>query len=342
MKLEIISKNLLYSFNSEAELIKAIIQISENFTTNRAKLETYLKEEKFVSAYSVFYLSTNLKKLTACMDKIKLSLDLFSDYEFFDIGAGPGTFSLALLAENSDLKISSFETADLMNTQALKFVRAIYPNANYTQYDRLNNVPSKEAKRFGIFGHSANEMSEDTILNIITKLDLDEVLFIEPGTKEFFRKSLCLRDKLLKKFNMNYPCLSANSCAMSDDPTNWCHQYLSIKQDHDVERLTQLARKDRRSLPITLHHYSKNEIKSKSEESRIVRKYSETKFSFEYQVCQTHDDENKLNDLQLLKRPYSKKELKVLQLMLSGDSFEYSLEKSLENGKERGKIIGFS
>jgi hypothetical protein len=59
MKLAEIIPHLLYAFPHESDLVTAIQEISRKFTTDRAKIGDYLKDERLVSAYTAFYLATN-------------------------------------------------------------------------------------------------------------------------------------------------------------------------------------------------------------------------------------------------------------------------------------------
>ncbi len=338
MDLKTILPYLNYNFSSESELVKSIELVSKNFTQNRENIGDYLKDTKLVAAYTCFYLLTNMPKLSAVFEKLELSIEDYRDYEFIDIGAGPGTFSLALLQMNSELNILGFEKSDVMIKQGEELVKGLFPKSDHQYFSKLNSIAKKQKKRFGIFGHSANEMEISFVLNLINELELDEVLFIEPGTKEFFRKSLIIRESLIKKFNILYPCKSKNSCPFLRED-DWCHQYLKIRHEGDVERLTQLVQRDRRNLPITIHHYSKDQFQnSKSGDARIVRVYSPTKFSLEWQICHEEAEKNIICDLQVLTRGYKKPEIKRLQTILAGDEVSFSLVKELGDNKLRGKL----
>jgi len=335
MSLDKISDHLLYQFKSESELVKLISEISTNFTKDREKISKYIGEEKYVSAYTMFYLSTNLKKLEATLKKLDLDHHLLREMEVIDIGSGPGTFTLSFLKLNPNSKISILEKSNLMIKQGKKLVDGFFPNADVSYYSELEKIPKKNKKRFGLFGHSANEMDEEFIFKIVNKLELDFILFIEPGTKEFFSKARSLRTSLLHRYDIKYPCPSQKDCPMSDD--DWCHQYLTIKQEKDVERLCQLVKKDRRNLPITIHFYELKNSKLLENASKVIRKYDMTKFSLEWQVCELKEGQNKLINLQVLKKTIPKDKLKRVDMIEAGDNIEYTLEKSFDD-KIRGKL----
>jgi hypothetical protein len=330
---------LNYEFASESELVKTISLIGHNFTQSREDIGDYIKDDKMVAAYTCFYLLTNIPKLRESFKKVEISLEDYcnDDWEFIDIGAGPGTFSLALLAENKDITIKAVEQSEKMISQGIKLVDGIFPNANFEYYKSVGLVPKKEKKRFGIFGHSANEMEPSLVNQMVKVLDLDEILFIEPGTKDFFNKSLLIRKSLLHRYTLNYPCMHSGNCPMPEG--DWCHQYLKVQHEQDVERITQLVQRDRRSLPIILNYYKKGKVEVEKPDSRIIRVYKPTKFSQEWQVCHKSDNENSIHDIQVMNRGYSKKELKELAQILAGEKISFSVVKKLDGSKVRGKLL---
>ncbi len=294
MNLSLCLPHLLHTFSSESDLVKAIDEISEKFTTNRDKIGDYLKDPRLVSAYTAFYLTTNIPKLEAIMNwlpedfkKEILACDLI------DLGAGPGTFSLAWMELNPAGKVVQIETSELMKKQALKLWQGLYPGKELVQ-----NPTSYSGKKFVLFGHSANEMGVEKVLSYLEKIQPDHILFIEPGTKDFFSKMLSIRSELIaRKFEVIYPCPTNLACPMAGSE-DWCHQFLHLTQAGDVERLTQMAKKDRRNLPIIVHAYSRS-LKQEQVHERIVRVFPETKFSLEWEVC----SDNILKHYQVMKRP---------------------------------------
>lgn len=337
MELKVIKPHLLTQFKSDRELIQAIDKLSANFTHSRVNINEYLNDEKLVSAYTAFFLLTNFQKLEEVFKLANIDLDNFKDYEFFDIGSGPGTFSLALLALNATMDITLIEKSILMREQAKKLISNIYPLADIKYYNSDFKYPIKKKKRFGLFGHSSNEMGIETTLKYIETLDLDFILFIEPGTKDYFHEALRIRSKLLESYDILYPCLTKLSCPLNPDK-DWCHQYLKVSHSVDVERISQMAKKDRRNFPILVHVFSKESLTKELSEGhgRIIRVFKPTKFSLEWQVCM---EENKLIDLQIMTRAFSKKEIKELQSIKSGELIKFKIVKSLEENKFRGELI---
>ena len=116
---------------------------------------------------------------------------------------------------------------------------------------------------------------------------------------------------------------------------DWCHQYLNVRHDPEVERLTQLAGRDRRNLPMTVMMFEKTKTVHHSAQSgRIVRVLKATKFSYEWQVC---NHENKLMHVEVPFKQFTKQELKEIDKYLSGHEISFDLIKEL-NEKWRVRL----
>lgn len=326
MKLAEILPHLLYQFPHESDLLKAIEELSRKFTTEREKIGDYLRDERLVSAYTAFYLLTNVPKLRAIMDWMPESWkNELSDCALIDLGAGPGTFSLAWKELFGGADFIQIESSEVMRKQARRLWDGLHPEISMKQEGR------PEGKSVLLFGHSANEMGEQAALNYIEKFSPEHILFVEPGTKDFFPKMLGIRSALITKgWHVLYPCPKESECPMRGTE-NWCHQFVRVKHDPEVERLSQMMKLDRKLLPLTVQAFSRNEY-SKTRE-RLVRVYPETKFSFEWQVCH----ENVLEDYQVMKRGMDKATQKRLDGFLSGQSLETELEKDV-SGKKRVRL----
>jgi len=336
MRYSDVKQHLLHKFKSDSDLVKAIETISHNFTKDRGLIKNYLDDERLVSAYTCFYLMTNMPKLDAVMSYLNMDYSSFENFEIIDIGSGPGTFIFSFLEKLPENKLIAVETSDVMQAQAKKLKKAFYPKANVDFYSKVHSVPKKEKSRLGVFTHSANEMESREVQSYIEKLELDAVLFIEPGTKEFFKKSLDIRKMLIsKEYNILYPCSSNSICPMGEE--DWCHQFLKISHEDDVKRLCQLVKKDRSLLPVTIQYYSKRE-RVLDKIKRVTRTFKPTKFSLEFQVCAVNDEgDNKLLHLQQLTRNLKKAQVKKIGQIYAGQEINFKETKLME-GKVRGEI----
>ncbi len=331
MKLSELLPHLIYDFKSEADLIRAIDEISLKFTKEREKIGDYLKDPRLVAAYTAFYLLTNIPKLEEVLKWMPNEwVDELKECDFVDLGAGPGTFSLAWKNLGGKGTYYQVEKSAMMREQGLKLWKGfhsteLFQSGNYT----WNN----ERPKVVLFGHSANEMGSRVAIDYLEKIRPEHVLFIEPGTKSFFSEMLTIREYLLgQKYEVLFPCPNEGKCPLSGKD-DWCHQFIYVEQDSEIERISQMARKDRRLLPLTVHAYSRS-YKGQNPQERLVRVFPETKFSFEWEVCH----QNQIERYQIMKRDLSKSEAKEIGAVLAGAALETELLKSLESYK-RVKIL---
>ncbi|MBY0515829.1 MAG: small ribosomal subunit Rsm22 family protein [Bacteriovoracaceae bacterium] len=331
MKLSDLYPHLLYQFASEADLVKAIGEISTAFTTERHKIDQYLKDPRLVSAYTAFYLTTNIPKLEAVMNFLSIEKrEELKNVQLIDVGAGPGTFSLAwkeLIGGESVM----LESSALMREQAKKLMSGLYG------IEAQFKVTDAAKPKLLLFGHSLNEMGVEAGLKYIKENNPQYVWLIEPGTKEVFQMALEFREEMLKlNWEIQYPCLGNSKCPMNGSE-DWCHQFISVRHNEEVERLTQLAHRDRRNLPLTVFMFERKKVNHKNSEARIVRVMPKTKFSHEWVVC-LNDENLKLEKFQLPFKLNSKSEKKSIEALLAGCLIEFETDKSLE-GYRRIRLI---
>jgi ribosomal protein RSM22 (predicted rRNA methylase) len=323
---------LIHQFKSERDLIHAVEELSQNFTTKRESISEYLSDPRLTSAYTAFYLTTNIPKLEAVFKWLPVKwLEELKKCLLVDVGSGPGTFSLAWKKWVGEdfVGVQQIETSTLMRHQAQRLWEGLYPHNKLRQLSSPQEAPGS----FLLFGHSANEMGHKEALRYIEKVNPDHILFIEPGTKSFFPEMLKIRQGLFERdFHVLFPCPSENSCPMSDSPADWCHQFIHVRQNPDVERLSQMMKMDRKLLPLTVHAYSRT-FNHKDKE-RIIRVFPSTKFSFEWDVCLGEN----LDHYQIMKKSFDKKIQKELDEVLAGDSIESELDKKMEQAS-RVKLI---
>lgn len=326
MQLSSLLPHLLYQFKDERDLLRAIEELSVKFTKERHKISDYLNDPRLTSAYAAFYLTTNIPKLRAVFEWMPQDwLTKIQKSAFIDVGAGPGTFSLAFRDwVGRGISVQQVETSSLMREQALRLWQGLYPQEPLMQ--KLSVASELSGEKLLFFGHSANEMGVDQTLKYVGEFNPEHLLFVEPGTKEFFPKMLMIRQKLLDLgYQILFPCPNASACPLSGSSEDWCHQFIQVRQEAEVERLSQMARKDRRHLPLIVHAFSKT-FSRENPTQRVVRVFAETKFSYEWEVCEL----NVLKHFQIMKRGLSKEQQQSLSEVLAGASLESEVEKSME------------
>lgn len=325
MQLSLIKPFLVYEFKSEHELIKAIEEISYKFTREREHIEDYLNDPRLVAAYAAFYLTTNVGKLSPILNWLPQDfVGHLQSSHIIDMGAGPGTYSIAVRGLlKKPISLTQIETSSIMREQAKKIWEGLYPGENLSQSSKPTGQNFDET--FMLFGHSANEMGYEKVIDYVSQLNPQHLLFIEPGTKTVFDLMLRVRKSLIENnYNLIFPCPQSDECPLQGT-NDWCHQYIELKQDEEVERISQIARKDRRRLPLTVMAFSKA-TKLEVTPVRIIRTMPPTKFSFEWEACIN----NQHISLQVMKRSLTKPQIDKLENVLSGDQVEITLEKELE------------
>lgn len=317
----------------EGELVNLIQEESRAFTIDRKNIHQYVENEKKVSAYALFYLPTNMPKLYFLLDEVvKLHgekiLSNFSKRIFVDVGAGPGTFSLALLfyLKEKGLSYPAIHLIDqsaLMLKQAEKILKHFFPEVKVTIGNTEKFVTSENSSYVLFFGHSLNEFSEDITKrywNLIAEnKNISDVFWIEPGTPSFFQKQLALRKKMVEeKFSILYPCAQNTNCPLEGktdgENPEWCHQILRLTHAPEIERVSQLMALDRKILPMCGMYFSRAEKETKNEWVFPLKFLNETKFSFDYLFCGTFVGESLSHKKgEILKKFLSKKAIKTLK-----------------------------
>jgi ribosomal protein RSM22 (predicted rRNA methylase) len=261
----------------ESELVKLISEMSMKFTVKRDKIEDYVMDQNAVSAYTAFYLPTNIPKLHFLLSKLPNEiLDDLIKRPFIDVGCGPGTFSLAmsLLFEKTPPEVIAIDSSKLMLDQAEKMLKGFFPSMNLVTTQKFHQ---KKNDCTLFFGHSINEMGVNRALDLVATIDPEYVLWIEPATSEFFLELKKMRESLTSHFDILYPCPTTSTC-----PSSWCHQVLRTTHDQSLERISQLVSLDRKILPIATMVMKRKSAVGILNKAVTTRYLNETKFSFEY------------------------------------------------------------
>ncbi len=315
--------HLVHQFSSEADLVRAVGELSEAFTKDRARIGDYLADRRLVAAYAAFYLTTNVPKLEGVFSWLTPDFrqEILTSWQLIDVGAGPGTFSLAWKLLGGRLAPLMWEGSPLMREQAERLL------AGLTQTPARFGAVEGEAPRLLLFGHSANEMGVEEAWRFVERADPQLVMFIEPGTPEVFGLMLELRERFVRGgWHILYPCLHTAACPLAAD--DWCHQYLDVRHAPDVERLTQLAHKDRRRMPVVVHMYDRTAPRARPENlARIMRVHPPTKFSHEWEVCRTENGEMVHERFQLMFKHVPKEHARAVAALRAGDLFSWETER---------------
>ena len=312
----------------EHELIRFLKRLNEIFTLERQSLEAYPESHELVSAYTMFYMSTNIPKLSFILDKLPNDLkEKMKASTFIDIGTGPGTYLWAWYDyfEGEVGKLYGIDRSSLMLEQA-----RVCADKLFSKKVPVTLTPSlpplgNEAKTL-FFGHSLDEMGIQEGLKMIERLNPDHIIALGPGTSDYFKSALDLRGRLLDQgFDLHYPCTHTKACPLLKREGDWCHQIFHHVHDPSVERLSQLIERDRRTMPLIAQVYSKVKVE-KQFSGTMVRFLGETKFSFEMQVCLESGEEKKI---EVLKKDLDKEQIKKWRKTDVGIQLEFEILKQV-------------
>lgn len=342
-KLSELKSTLLEPNISETKITKILSKVSKGFTSDRSKISEYVSDREQVSAYTLFYLPTNIPKLNFVLEQLPDSLvkDIGKS-KIVDLGTGPGTFAFAFDEYfDGEVTVTGVDSSLLMLEQAKKINDLLYKNKGI---DFLPDIPKSFKNETLFLGHSMNEMGVDKLISLVEESAPRNLIIIEPGTSEVFTQVLKLREYMKESgYSCVFPCASLNSnCPVEvrrrKGIEDWCHQVLRMSHDVEVERLSQLIKLDRKTMPLIAHVYTLDHSHT-APRARMVRFLRETKYSFDWEVCLLDEGILKHCTFEIVKKGMSKKEIKSLQKFSVGISFNYEVIKVLNENHLRVKIL---
>ena len=329
LNLNQIKQHLLEPDLSENDIIQQLKNLNQIFTQKREKINQYAFDSKKISAYTTFYLPTNIPKLHFILNQLPENiLENISNTDFIDFGTGPGTYIISFLKyfKTYNNAIWGIDKSSLMLQQAQMLTSNFFKNHSINYAKDIPNIKSGTNITL-CAGHSLNEVSIDNFINLIKTINPQNIIIIEPGTKEAFKKILQVKNALCDiGFSTIYPCTDGlKKCPMENQSDNWCHQVIKMTHEKDMERLSQKIMKDRRTMPLIGHVYSKISP-TKDNLTRFIRIISQTKFSFECELCKN----NHIFKAQIPLKTMKKSEIKSFKKTNWGVNINYDIIKEID------------
>ena len=184
------------------EISEGVKLLQKGFTTDRDKsIENYLSDRKLVSAYTAFYLPSNLKKVRFFIEQNFELLNSLKNIQFIDLGCGPGTISFGWMESFSN-NVSEWvflDRSQIMLDQAKKIQEAFFPRSR-SHYECVRSEKDLSLRNIGTrvlaLGNSINEMGLDLTLRYIQKIDPDLIFILSPGSPACFDSLTELKEKL--------------------------------------------------------------------------------------------------------------------------------------------------
>jgi SAM-dependent methyltransferase len=248
--------------------LKGIRELSDLFTDERPKkLPDYLAHEKYRSSYLLYFLPLQASKFIALFGAHPKAFDAALTrarasgvFRFYDLGAGPGTASIAVLLallgrrdelpEKIELVLFDQNLSILRDAEALLIkIGESFPRmrgrvkVRLVAGDMWQKIPKEtEPVSLAIFGHTLNEFLPVRTEDGVTTPDARPfahlfeltregggILFAEPAARGPSQTLSRLRDFFLEEELIESdpariwgPCLHAGRCPFSDG-RDWCH-----------------------------------------------------------------------------------------------------------------------
>jgi ribosomal protein RSM22 (predicted rRNA methylase) len=321
---------------SESEIVKCLKELSDGFTKSRHKIDELYRSRKHISSYASFYLPTNMYKMNFLLSQLDEEIiDGIKSTTIVEVGTGPGTyiFSLVELLQCEMCSFIGVDHSPLMLEQAKKVHESLYPCSDITW---RADIPKVKGEKTFIFGNSLNEMGHYAALKIVNSNNAENIICIEPGTKSSFEEMSKFRDAMIKDgYEIAYPCLSNEKCPIvANGIDDWCHQVVRTKLDDSIERLSQLIKLDRKTMPAIFHVYTKKKAK-REQGYRIVRLVKNIKHAFLWEVCSTQEGDNRLIRIEVMKKTLKKKDVKILEGISTGHMIDFEVTKKLDENHFR-------
>ena len=328
----------LFKFKDEPDLLNAIAQIGEIFNFQRHRLQEVYKDPRLVSAYFIFFASTNYPLFYQALKLLPISTqEEIVKNSFIDYCAGPGIFSYAFAQMAlPTTAIYAYDQSSLMKDQAslwLNQLTGLKSKIEWVGQDALKG--QQNATLF--FSHGVNEIKSAEFFQLIDMINPARIFWIEPGTKESFSHLMSIRQRLLEDYQVVYPCSASVSCPMAET-TNWCHQVLKLQHHPEIERLSQMLHNDRRHRTVIIHLYQRRFSEQASRLAQVIRVIRTSKAGIELEVCIADNHQLILKNFDLLYRDHQYEKKLLTQHCLPGQKLAYDVKKVLSPTHERVSI----
>ncbi len=246
----------------------------------------YLKDRGLMAAYLAYFVPSNLLKVFRPLNELarhpRIALADDGKVSILDLGCGPGTASLGLLAyfslftPRADLENLEITAVDRVEENLSEVARLIYgfskawPGGNgpaVTCNKMKADIASFAGKgdgrryRYILLSNALVEMMEgddspeegavflETVAEKFLEAD-GSLLVIEPALRETARPLHQIRDVIIDRGELNLysPCLKAGLCGALENPKDWCHEADGWEAPPLVKKLDSLTGLDKSRL----------------------------------------------------------------------------------------------
>lgn len=224
-----------------ASAVAKIREISHAYIKHSvgSQLSSPIESVQHAEAYALYYTIINAAKILHINPLLSFAS---RDISILDLGCGPGTATLALLASlDHALTITCVESSAAMRSVAQRLlsrwngrgaVRAL------SMFSTLANAPL-EQYNLVVAANVLAEVSESDSRSLLETLiqrvaPQGYLLLLEPGQQIHTRRLMFLRDHLARTapdLVIQFPCFRMDDCPMlAASNTDWCHGTIEWKQ----------------------------------------------------------------------------------------------------------------
>ena len=231
-----------------AQLTRAIVDRSERYTSDRARLA--VRSDGDLAARAVFWTVTDAMKV--CIPVAELAnrgaLPARRPLRVVDLGAGCGAMSLGLVTMVKDVEITAIDRDAAALAIAAAAVRTFTPSIT----TRIGDVTKAALPPCDlvVMGTVLNELDEAAALAVALRAlaaiaEDGAVIVIEPALRTTSRALHAIRDALIAKgLTIFAPCTRTLApCPALADPDDWCHEDRALAlppRTAELARLTHL------------------------------------------------------------------------------------------------------
>jgi SAM-dependent methyltransferase len=199
-------------------------------------------------AYALYYTLINAAKVATLTRLVSLP----KEASVLDVGCGPGTAFLSLLATRSEsFNFTGIETSPAMRSVAQKLLGAWSERERLREVALDSSIARLDTRQYdlvlaaNVLAETSSEQGRDMTLNLARKVKPGGALIlIEPGQLLHTRRLMELRNLVLSElssFAPIFPCTRSDDCPMlSTSESDWCHGTLRWERPRLVRQLDEL------------------------------------------------------------------------------------------------------
>ena len=209
--------------------------------------------------YTLYYLLANLPKIEYIINRH--IPDLGAIESVLDVGAGPGTASLAFLSTLYTKAICTNPSIMLLDHSQSFLNLAKYLLKNWSEYTgstprirtiltdlKSRKIPNIPQSDLVIFSNIITELPSNEAISVIQRWGrklmkpAGRLLIMEPSTMKESRMAILLRNTLIQNgWFLEGPCPGDYPCPALNNPRDWCHCRLAWNEPALLQRIDDMA-----------------------------------------------------------------------------------------------------